>query len=93
MFSPDKIAIFKLELFIDEEELNELLNIHNEGLALKMKMQEIRSLIFLDAKKGAIEEFIARDKREKDENLIATLESSVGIRPILLSDKYLLLKL
>lgn len=78
-----EITISKLDLLIDEVGLNELLNKHNTELALKMEMQEIRSLIFLDAKKEAIVEFIANDRRLKDENLIATLESAVGIRPVL----------
>ncbi|MBU3145442.1 NUDIX hydrolase [Clostridium sp. CF012] len=76
-------AIFKLELLIDEDELKVLLNKHNEDLALKMEMQEIRSLIFIDANKQAIEEFITKDKRAKDGNLIATLEAAVGIRAVL----------
>lgn len=76
-------AIFKLELLIDEDEFKELLNKHNEGLALKREMQEIRSLIFIATEKKAVEEFINRDKREKDENLIATLEAAVGIRPVI----------
>lgn len=76
-------AIYKLELLINEDELKVLLKKHNEDLALKMEMQEIRSLIFLDAKKQAIEEFVIKDKREKDGNLIATLEAAVGIRPVL----------
>ncbi|MBU3143782.1 hypothetical protein [Clostridium sp. CF012] len=42
-------AIYILELLINEDELKILLNKHNEELALKMEMQEIRSLIFLDA--------------------------------------------
>jgi hypothetical protein len=75
-------AIFKLQLLIDEDELKMLLNKHNEELAIKMEMQEIRSLIFLDAKKQAIEEFISNDKREMDGNLIATLEAAVGIRTV-----------
>lgn len=53
-----------------------------KDLASKMKMQEIRNLIFLDAKKEAIVEFVSKDKREKDGNLIAALEAAVGIRPI-----------
>ena len=76
-------AIFKLELLIDENELKVLLDKHNEDLALKMEMQEIRSLIFLNATKQSVEEFVAKDKREKDGNLVATLEAAVGIRPIL----------
>lgn len=76
-------VIYKLELLINEDELKVLLNKHNEYLALKMEMQEIRSLIFLDAKKQAIEEFVTKDVREKDGNLIATLEAAVGIRSIL----------
>jgi 8-oxo-dGTP pyrophosphatase MutT (NUDIX family) len=75
-------AIFKLQLLIDENELKMLLNKHNEDLAIKVEMQEIRSLIFLDAKKQAIEEFISNDKREMDGNLIATLEAAVGIRTV-----------
>jgi len=76
-------AIFKLELLINEDKLKELLNNHNEKLALKMEMQEIRTLIFLNSEKEAIEEFVTNDKREKDENLIATLEAAVGIKPVL----------
>ena len=76
-------AIYKLKLLINEEQLKLLLNNHNEDLALKMEMQEIRSLIFLDAKKQAIEEFVTKDTRDKDGNLIATLEAAVGIRPVL----------
>lgn len=45
--------------------------------------QEIRDLIFVDAKKEAIEEFISTDKREKDGNLISTLEATVGMRQVL----------
>ena len=76
-------AIYKLDLLINEDELKVLLNKHNEDLALRMELQEIRSLIFLDAKKQAIEEFATKDKREMDGNLIATLEAAVGIRPVL----------
>ncbi|MGH4137087.1 hypothetical protein [Clostridium sp.] len=76
-------AIYKLDLLINEDELRVLLNNHNEALALKMEMQEIRSLIFLDTNKQAIQEFVTNDKRERDGNLIATLEASVGIRPVL----------
>ena len=76
-------AIYKLDLLINEDELKVLLNKHNEDLALRMEMQEIRSLIFLDAKKQAIEEFVTKDKRKMDGNLIATLEAAVGIRPVL----------
>ncbi len=76
-------AIFKMELLVDEYELKKLLRRHNEDLASKMEMQEIRDLIFLDAKKEAIMEFVSKDKREKDGNLIATLEAAIGIRPVL----------
>lgn len=75
-------AIFKLDLLINEDELKELLYKHNEDLALRMEMQEIRSLIFVDAEKTAIEQFVTMDKREKDENLIAALEAAVGIRQV-----------
>jgi len=73
-------AIFKLDLLIDEAELTLLLNKHNDTLALKTELQEIKSLIFIDAKKEAVKEFAAK---EKDGNLIATLEAAVGIRPLL----------
>lgn len=76
-------AIFKMELLVDQYKLKEILKRHNEELSSKMEMQEIRDLIFLDAKKEAIEEFISTDKREKDGNLIYTLEAAIGIRQIL----------
>ncbi|EHI96849.1 NUDIX hydrolase [Clostridium sp. DL-VIII] len=79
-------AIFKLDLLINEEELAELLNIHNKDLELKMEMQEIRNLIFINSDKESIREFVTTDKRERDENLIATLEAAVGIRTV--SDYY-----
>lgn len=76
-------AIFKLDLLISEEELAEVLNKHNKNLSLKSEMQEIRNLIFINSDKESIREFIINDKRERDENLIATLEAAVGIRPVL----------
>lgn len=76
-------AIFKMELLVGEYELKQLLKRYNEDLASKKQMQEIRELIFLDAEKEAIVKFVSEDKREKDENLIATLEAAVGIRPVL----------
>ncbi len=76
-------AIFKMELLVEEYELKKLLKRHNEDLASKMEMQEIRELNFLDAKKEAIVKFVSEDKRKKDGNLIATLEAAVGIRPVL----------
>lgn len=76
-------AIFTMELWINEDELTGLLNKHNADLSLKNKMQEIRSLIFVDAGKEAVKEFVIKDKRKKDENLVATLEAAVGIRPVL----------
>lgn len=75
-------AIFKLDLLINGEELVEILNKHNKDLLLKMEMQEIRSLIFINSDKESIREFTITDKREKDENLIATLEAEVGIRQV-----------
>lgn len=59
-----------------------MLNKHNKNLSLKMEMQEIRSLIFINSDKESIREFTTTDKREKDENLIVTLEAEVGIRQV-----------
>lgn len=75
-------AIFKMELLIDENSLRFLLKKHNETLESANKMQEIRSLIFIDATKEAVREFVAKDRRKKDGNLVATLEAAVGIRPV-----------
>ena len=74
-----------MELLVDEYELKKLLKKHNENLALKMEMQEIRELIFLDANKESIDKFISEDKSKKDENLLATLDAAVGIRPVVSS--------
>lgn len=75
-------AIFKMELLINESDLRLLLNSHNKSLALKNKMQEIRSLIFIDASIEAVKEFIIKNESKKDGNLVATLEAAVGVRPI-----------
>lgn len=75
-------AVFKLDLLIDEDELKEILNKHNENLALKNEMQEIRSLVFLNTDRQTVKQFISENKREKDENLIPTLEAAVGIRQV-----------
>lgn len=75
-------AIFKMELLIDEADLKKQLIKHNEALALKNEMQEIRSFVFINAEKEAVMEFVTKDKREKDRNLIAALEATVGIRSI-----------
>lgn len=75
-------AIFKLDLLINREELIDMLNRHNKNLSLKMEMQEIRSLIFINSDKESIRAFTTTDKREKDENLIPTLEAEVGIRQV-----------
>jgi hypothetical protein len=72
-----------MELSINEDKLTGLLNKHNESLSLKNKMQDIRSLIFIDAVEKAVKEFVTKDKRKKDGNLVATLEAAVGISPVL----------
>lgn len=82
-------AIFKMELLIGEGRLRSLLKKHNESLELTNKMQEIRSLIFVDATKEAVREFATKDERKKDGNLVATLEAAVGIRSVSTFNKYL----
>lgn len=76
-------AIYKMDLLLNEQELTDLLNKHNQNLKTKMELQEIKSLVYVDAEKVAVEEFAAKDKRDKDENLIAALEAEVGIRQVL----------
>lgn len=75
-------AIFKMDLLINEVELNKVLNRHNEKLIAKGEKVEIKSLIFVDRRKDSIEKFVKNNKIEKDENLDATLMAAVGIIPI-----------
>lgn len=76
-------AIFRMELLIDENELRYILDRHNKSLELQNKMQEIKSLIFINATMEAVKEFVIKDERKKDGNLAAALEAAVGIRPVL----------
>ncbi|MFL0247108.1 hypothetical protein [Candidatus Clostridium stratigraminis] len=71
-----------MELLINENDIRLLINSHNKSLALKNKMQEIRSLIFIDASREAVNEFIIKNVSKKDGNLVATLEAAVGLRQI-----------
>jgi len=81
-------AIFKMSLLINEDELDKILNQHNEKLIGRGENPEIKSLICVNKNRDAIEEFVKDNSREKDENLNATLMAAIGIIPI---EDYILL--
>ncbi|MEG1254931.1 hypothetical protein [Clostridium sp.] len=75
-------AIFKMELLINEDELAQRLVHHNEVLILKGENPEIKSLIFIDISKKAVEKLVNEDSRYRDRNLNGTLMAATGIIPI-----------
>lgn len=75
-------AIFKLDLAIDEAEIMERFQRYNQELISQKISPELSSLVFIKAEQGSIKDFIYNDLREKDENLIPTLEAAVGLRNI-----------
>ena len=75
-------AIFKLDLAINEAELMEKFKRFNQDLISQNIIPELSSLVFIKAEQDLIKDFISNDLREKDENLIPTLEAAVGLRNI-----------
>jgi len=75
-------AIFKLDLAIDEAEIMDKFQRYNQELISQKISPELSSLVFIKAEQDSIKDFIYNDSREKDENLIPTLEAAVGLRNI-----------
>jgi hypothetical protein len=72
-------AIFKMDLLVDENQLNDLFNTYKKEIIRKGDIPEINSLKFIQANKIAVEEFINNNISEKDSNIIPTLKVAVGI--------------
>lgn len=75
-------AIFKLNLLIDETSLTKRFESHNRSLLLQGIKPELSSLLFVASEQKSIEDDIINDKREKDENLIPTLQAAIGTYPV-----------
>lgn len=75
-------AIYRLQLCLGKDELMNMFERYNQGLTLKGISPEISSLLFIDADQNALKNFIDRDFRNKDENLIPTLKAAMGLQSI-----------
>ena len=66
-------AIFKMDLLIDENQFRAMFNNYNQRLISEGEEPEIKSLIFIQAARHSVKNFINNDTREKDSNVIPTL--------------------
>jgi 8-oxo-dGTP pyrophosphatase MutT (NUDIX family) len=71
-------AIFKMDLLIDENQFRDMFYNYNERLISEGEEPEIKSLIFIQADRISIEDFINTDTREKDANVIPTLMAATS---------------
>jgi 8-oxo-dGTP pyrophosphatase MutT (NUDIX family) len=72
-------AVFKLELLIDENELLDIFNKHNEHQISQGISPELISLIFIPADKESVEQFIANESREINHNVIPIFKVATGL--------------
>lgn len=72
-------AIYKLDLWINGDELMDRFERFNQGLIIKGINPELNSLVLIRAEQNSVVNFINSDTRKKDENLIPTLKSAVGL--------------
>jgi len=75
-------AVFKLNLLIDATELLNRFEKYTNRLISQKINPELSSLLLLKADAHSIKKFRYHDKREKDENLIPSLEAAVGLTHI-----------
>lgn len=66
-------AIFKMDLLIDENQFRDMFNNYNQSLISEGEEPEIKSLIFIQADRKSVNDFINIDTREKDANVNPTL--------------------
>jgi len=72
-------AIYKLDLLINQNELLDRFNKYIHELTFKGENSEFKNLMFIKADRESVEEFIKIDSRQRDENLVPTLEAALGI--------------
>lgn len=72
-------AIYKLELLIDKNQLVERYIKFVQELACRGENPELKNLVFVGTDPESVEEFIKRDIRQADENLVPVLEAAVGM--------------
>ncbi len=62
-----------MDLLIDENQFRDMFNNYSQSLISEGEEPEIKSLIFIQADIYSVKNFINKDTREKDSNVIPTL--------------------